>query len=99
MQYTNINNPAYLAHKVFSYIRQYEQERLLIVVNFDDKMTDTEVVVPSEALDYLGILVGESFSVTDILGETGFENELKAGQNYRLTLKPWSGKILKLTKI
>ena len=99
LQYANINNPAYPAHKVFSFMRQYEQERLLIVVNFDDKTCDAEVVVPSEALEYLGIAQGEIFSVVDILNESGEEKILKAGENYQLTLKSWSGKILKLTKI
>ena len=99
LQYANINNPAYPAHKVFSFMRQYEQERLLIVVNFDDKTCDAEVVVPSEALEYLGIAHGETFSVVDMLNEPRAQKELLAGEKYQLTLKPWSGKILKLTKV
>ena len=78
-------------------MRQYEQELLLIVVNFDEIAVNIAINIPTHAFDYLGIPQNENYTATDLL--TG-EQETISMLPYKateLSLKAMNGKVLKIT--
>lgn len=101
LEYANMNNPAFNTHEQFAYFRKYEDELVLVVLNFDDKQLNTEVCFPYEAFDYLSIEPGTSFICRDLLGRYKFaENTiLHPDKRFSIKMKPWSGAIIKFIKI
>lgn len=67
LQYANQQNAQYNPHKQFSYFRQYKNELILIVVNFDDIDVDIKVHIPQEALDYLSVNNKKQYTGVDLL--------------------------------
>ena len=96
LQYANLNNPAYHAGKQFVYFRQFEDELLLVVVNFEDKEVEISVNIPREAFDYLNIEVGSVFQCVDLLKDTDEVVILKLEDKLHLCVSANFGKILSL---
>ncbi len=97
LMYANLNGWKFNEHKQFAFMRQYEQELLLIVVNFDEIAVNIAINVPTHAFDYLGIPQNENYTATDLL--TG-EQETISMLPYKateLSLKAMNGKVLKIT--
>lgn len=100
LEFANLDNPKFNSHKQYAYFRKYEDELLLIVLNFDDKYLDTEVQFPLEVFKYLKLENGSKYSCMDLLDEkdTFPTVTLSSKQNLNLQMPAWRGKILKLTK-
>lgn len=93
-------------HEHFAYLRHFEvpangrckakKETILVVINFDDKQTDMQVRIPSEAFAYLDIESQASVKMTDLL--TGNEHTVAfcPEEPVKITLPAWKGAILKL---
>jgi len=98
LEYANFDNPKFNSHEQYAYLRKFNDELLLVLVNFDDKHLDTEIRIPHEAFLYLNIKEGEKYSATDLLSENTFAEpiELSEGKVFRTNMKPWSGLVLKL---
>ena len=97
LMYANLNGWKFNEHKQFAFMRQYEQELLLIVVNFDEIAVNIAINIPTHAFDYLGIPQNENYTATDLL--TG-EQETISMLPYKateLSLKAMNGKVLKIT--
>jgi len=58
LQYANLDNPGYNKHRTFSFMRNYDDEVLLVIANFDGEDKEISVNVPQEAWDYVGIKSG-----------------------------------------
>lgn len=97
LMYANINGWKFNEHKQFAFMRQHEQELLLIVVNFDEIAVNIAVNIPTHAFDYLGIPQDTAYKATDLL--TGKEEtiSLLPYKATELSLEAMSGKILKVT--
>ncbi len=99
LEFANFDNPHFNSHEQFAYFRKYNDELLLIVLNFHDRNLYTEVRIPLEAFQYLNIDEGNTYTCLDLL--TGiYEDDatLSSGQVFKTTLPPWKGKIFKLNK-
>ena len=83
-----------LHDKQFAFIRKYENEMLLIAVNFDCTTVDTNIYIPQHAFEYLHI---EDRRLTGVnLMNNQERNELiKADCPIRLTIAPHDGCIIK----
>ena len=83
-----------LHDKQFAFIRKYENEMLLIAVNFDNTTVDTNIYIPQHAFEYLHI---EDRRLTGVnLMNNQERNELiKADCPIRLTIAPHDGCIIK----
>ncbi len=101
LEYANYDNLKFNSHEQYAYFRKFENELLLIVLNFDDKDLDTEVHFPLEAFQYLGLDENQNFKVHNLLNE----NEkfplfnLNSKDLFISRIPAWTGKILKLTKM
>ncbi|NDV65094.1 alpha-amylase family glycosyl hydrolase [Bacteroides sp. 224] len=96
LMYANENGWKFNEHKQYTFLRKYEKELLLIVVNFDSYPVDIAINIPSHAFDYLQIPQAESYEAVDLL--TG-EKEMISLLPYKATetsVKDFNGKILKV---
>lgn len=99
LEYANMNQSQFNTHEQFAFIRKFENEILLIICNFDDKVRDTAVTIPVEAFDYLNIEKA-TYKCTDLLGNYKFDKTviLQPENKFGVNMKPWTGMILKLEK-
>jgi len=101
LEYANFDNPKFNTHEQFAYFRKFEDELLLIVLNFDDKHLETEVRFPMEAFEYLKIKENQQFSVCNLLNENDIFPPLTLSSTsvFKTNIPAWTGFILKLTKV
>ena len=101
LEFANVDNPKFNTHEQYAYYRKFEDELLLIVLNFDDKHLDTDVCFPKEAFEYLELKQGQNYEVSDLLDENNKLPMFTFSSNEPLTLHmpAWKGMILKLTAV
>ena len=101
LEFANYDNHYFNTHEQFAYFRKFEDELLLIVLNFDDKHLDTRVCFPFEVFQYLELKEGQNYSVVNLLDVTDKFPLLKLSSNdvFETHMPAWKGLILKLTKI
>ena len=85
-------------HEHFVYLRKYNDEIILIVLNFDDKPANMRIKIPQEAFDHLKWKPGQKYNYCDLLqeedkGSTVFTPD----KDFEVQLQAWKGKIFKLT--
>ena len=101
LEFANFDNPKFNTHEQYAYFRKYNDELLLFVLNFDDKYLDTEVKFPFEVFQYLKLIEGQNYKVTNLLDK----NEkfplltLSSQSSFISYMPPWKGLILKLTRV
>lgn len=59
LMYVNLDNPHMDVHHQYAFLRKYEKELLIVVVNFASFEQTTHVMIPQHAIDVLGITAGE----------------------------------------
>lgn len=101
LEFANFDNPKFNSHEQYAYLRKYEDELLLFVLNFHDKDLDTEVQFPLDAFQFLGIEEGNRFNCVNLLDESEVIKSisLSSKQVFHIKTPAWKGKILKLTQI
>lgn len=97
LMYANLNGWRFNEHKQFAFMRQYEQELLLIVANFDDSAVNIAINIPTHAFDYLRIPQKETYAAIDLLTDKEETISLLPYKATDLSLQPMNGKILKIT--
>jgi glycosidase len=66
LQWANQYTPGYDSHQVYSYLRHTEDQKILIVCNFDSaNPLSTSIVIPEHALLLLGKTMGQSLRWVD----------------------------------
>ncbi len=100
LEYANFENPKFNTHEEYAYFRKYEDELLLIVLNFDDKHLDTEVRFPEEAFKYLELTENQNYNVVDLLNDAEKFPlfNLNSTETFVTRIPAWTGKILKFIK-
>lgn len=95
LMYANLNGWKFNGDKQYAFMRKYEQELLLIIVNFDSTPVNIAINIPTHAFDYLSIPQNEEYMATDLL--TGIEEKLSL-LPYKATdisINAMSGKVMK----
>ncbi|MDR0349179.1 MAG: alpha-amylase [Tannerella sp.] len=95
LMYANHGNPHFNLHRQYAFLRQYEQEVILIIANFDNTEQTVQVVIPPEAFYLLMIPDNKAAALTDLITEEQTIGTLTKVASYRLTLPANGGKILK----
>jgi len=100
LEFANFDNPKFNSHEQFAYFRKYEDDLILIVLNFHDKELDTEVIFPIEAFQYLDIEEGNRYNCINLLDEKEILHSisLSSKQVLHTHIPAWKGKIIKLIK-
>lgn len=97
LQYANHTNPNYNAHRQFSFFRKFEDEIILVVVNFDSEDITIQLSIPQEAFDYLGIRGAVNQKIVDLL-DINYQSEvlLKYDEKLEIDLPANGGRVLQL---
>lgn len=99
LEYANLADSAFDAHRQFAFFRQKGDNLLLIVVNFSGKSIETAVHIPPEAFVFLNIPDGSTYSFVDLLAEDTTVHTkiwLCSHEDIHLSLPGYSGVILRM---
>ncbi len=96
LMYVNLQTWKFNPRYQFAFLRKFEDEVLLIAVNFSDKRLNTGVVIPEHAFDFLG-LPERAVDATDLLTGEQMEMKLEKDGTVNMELKPYSGRIYKFS--
>ncbi len=95
LMYANAPNPYLNSHRQYVFLRRYQNEVILVVVNFDHTAQQVRVRIPAEAFRDAGFNDNKPAKVIDLLtGETTLGTITDAWP-YELSLPAYGGKILK----
>lgn len=99
--FANLENPKFNTHEQFAFFRKFEDELILIILNFHDTHLETEICFPKEAFKYLNLKDGGKYQCINLLNPSDnvFEINLSSKINFKTQIDAWKGKIFKLDKI
>jgi glycosidase len=83
-------------HEQYAFIRHWEDETLLIIINFHDREQHMRVRIPNDAFVYLGIDEKTNAVATDLLRGEKWTIPCNTRDAIELTLPAWRGVILKI---
>lgn len=83
-------------HEQYAFIRHWEDETLLVIINFHDREQHMRVRIPNDAFVYLGIDEIKSCQATDLLRGEQWTIPFNTSEAIELTLPAWRGVILKI---
>ena len=66
LMYVNYNNPHFDPHRMYSYVRSFEDETIFVILNFGNHDVGAEVNVPYHLFETLGVEQGE-YSANDLI--------------------------------
>lgn len=101
LEYANLDNNFFNSHEQFAYFRKYENELLLIVLNFHDVALETKIKIPFEAFQFLNLEENSEYSYVDLLDSTSEIKKIiiNSSTPFYSLIPAWKGKIFKLTKL
>ncbi|GMO33003.1 MAG: alpha-amylase family glycosyl hydrolase [Candidatus Azobacteroides pseudotrichonymphae] len=82
----------------YAYLRCNQDELLLIVVNFDGEKVETDVFIPSHAMDYFGI-VGTIYGSKELLTNEIRSLDLQRDKPYHVCIKGYDAEIISFSLI
>lgn len=84
-------------HEQFAFLRKYEDEVLLMVLNFDDREVNVPVTIPEDAFQYLQQPQWKQATAVDMLSDKKYTLCFAVSDEpFRITLPAWTGAILKI---
>ena len=96
LMYAN-GNPggAFDPQKQYVFLRKYEDEALLVAVNFSDKAVECDVCLPRHAFEYMG-LPEKTVTAVDLLSDdSAIEMPLKADGTVKFGIGAYGGRVYK----
>ena len=94
LMYVNPQSDNFNPARHFAFLRKWQDELLLVVVNFSGESNSVQVNIPGHAFDYLELPEGHFGAIDLLTGETTVENLGRDG-NISMTLAPYNGRIFK----
>jgi glycosidase len=95
LMYVNRNRTDFNPFKQYAYMRYYENELLLFVVNFDSQDVDVDVFLPAHVFDHWGLDENKIGVGTDVLSNKKSSVEIKKDSLYPVKIKAYRGAIIK----
>ncbi|WP_300703235.1 alpha-amylase family protein [Bacteroides sp.] len=96
LMYANLNGWRFNEHKQYAFIRKFEKDLLLFVVNFDHVSVDLAINIPSHAFDFLQIPQMDQYKAVDLLSKKEEKISLLPYKATDVSVEGCSGKILKI---
>lgn len=97
LQYANYGNPDYDTNRQFAFLRHYEDEVILIVVNFAEERRHIGLVVPEEAKQAC-MIADKEVTAVDLLNGTTAHFDFSDPKPIRMDVAGKSGRIWHLKK-
>lgn len=100
LMYVNPLSWCFNPNKQYAFLRQYKDETLLVVVNFDDKDVNINVKIPQHAFEYLKIAEAKNshISATDLLTGEIMSTPFSCDCEVSMDVKCHGGRIYKIKK-
>ena len=95
--YANLSNPYFNSHRQFVFMRKYQNEVLLVVVNFDKAEQTVRIQGPDEAFKALDFGDNKAAVQTDLMTGENCISTLTAAWPYQGFISAYSGRLLKFT--
>ncbi|MGL4779461.1 MAG: alpha-amylase family glycosyl hydrolase [Bacteroidales bacterium] len=96
LMYVNPSSEYFNQDKQYAFLRKYEDELILIVVNFDIYEQDCKVVIPKHAFDYLEIEERAEIECKELLSKMTLYQSLSVLAPFRTRVPAQSGVIWKI---
>lgn len=96
LMYANLNGWRFNENKQYAFIRKFEKDLLLFVVNFDHVSVDLAINIPSHAFDFLQIPQMDQYKAVDLLSKKEEKISLLPYKATDVSVEGCSGKILKI---
>ena len=96
LMYVNPQTWKFNPRHEFAFLRKFEDEVLLVVVNFGGDRVNTSVNIPAHAFDYLGLPEKEVRAIDLLTGEE-MNIDLKKDGAVDIDLRPYTGRIYKFS--
>jgi hypothetical protein len=97
LAYCNKDNPSFPAEQMMAYLRKYENELILVFINFDRQDYRFRVNLPKNAFDVLTIPDNTVSKVKDLISGEETVCSLTYTCPYQNTISAYSTKILKFS--
>lgn len=91
----NRANPDYDEKTDFAYIRKQDNEVILAIINFSDKVSSPSIRIPASVFGKLGIPAKSRVKGVDLLSGKKEASTLSAKKPFKTTILPFSGKLIK----
>ena len=96
LMYANVNGWRFNEHKQYTFLRKFERDLLLFVVNFDHISADLAINIPSHAFDFLQIPQIDQHKATELLSGKEESISLLPYKATNVSVEGYGGKILKI---
>ncbi|MDR1402866.1 MAG: alpha-amylase family protein [Tannerellaceae bacterium] len=97
LTYANLSNPEFNPHRLYVYLRKYENEVALVAVNFDKTARQAGVYIPPEAFAVLGMQENEAAEQLDLFTGEKTVCALASARLYHTEVPAYGGRILKFS--
>ncbi|MDR3261252.1 MAG: alpha-amylase [Tannerella sp.] len=97
LMYVNKGHAHFNEQRQYAFLRKYEREVILVVVNFDRTEQSVRIVIPPDAFRILHIPDNVAAELTDLFTGAQSIGTLTASCPYQVTVPACSGKLLKFS--
>lgn len=98
LMYKNYDNPYFHPHCNYAYLRKFEDELILIAVNFSEYPTPIKVNIPEHAFSIMGINEG-IYKTTELLTGKRQNMVLSSKQQFETVIEAFNAVIWKFNKV
>lgn len=95
LMYVNPFSEYFNPHKQYAFLRSYQDELMLVVVNFGDRAVTDRVFIPAHAFEWLQIPKSDSCTYTDLLSGQTYAGILHPDCPVRVNVPAYGAAILK----
>ena len=85
----------HIADKQYAFMRQADNENMLIIVNFAGEPVTCDIVIPQHAIDYFGIQKRD-YEVHDLLSNERFQTGVYGEHAIKIDIAPYAARIFKM---
>lgn len=97
LMYANMKNPYFNTCRQYAFMRKWDKDVLLVVVNFDKAEQTVRVEIPADAFKALDFQDNKAARLVDLLTGKSSVSTLTDACPYQVTIPAYSGKILKFS--
>lgn len=97
LMYANLGGWRFNEHRQYAFLRKYENELLLVTVNFDNMPVNVSINIPLHAFEYLHLPYIAHAQATDLLSGKTENICLQPDKSAEVSMEGYSGKILKIS--
>ena len=85
----------HIADKQYAFMRQADNENMLIIVNFAGEPVTCDIVIPQHAIDYFGIQKRD-YEVLDLLSNERIQTGVYGEHAIKIDIAPYAARIFKM---